>query len=109
MKRIIKDDIFPTMIDFDYLEKLEVDYYPGEILYKGFLGFLNIPKIITMSFIHLLSSETEKRNVITKSTLTPYEKQFFKIFDEMYSLEDKRPRFFRRKTPNTGKLSVGIN
>lgn len=109
MKRIIIQNYFPAKINFEYIENIKVDYYPARILYKSFFAFLNIPKIVVSSFTNLLTYETERRSRISRNNLTPYEKQFFRIFDEMYSLEDKKPRLFNRKKINTGKLSIGIN
>lgn len=95
MKRIYKDE-FPAKIDFDYLENLEIEYYPAKVFYKSFFAFLNIPKIIIDSFRYLLTSETEEKSVKQNKHIANYEKQFFKVFDKAYSLDG---RYFEKK-PN---------
>ena len=88
MKQTYIFESWPNKIDFDYLENLEVEYYPAKVIYKSFFTMLNMPRVIASSLIHLLSSDTETKNKYTEGSIEVFERQFFKVFDDAYSLDD---------------------
>lgn len=90
MKKTFFVDTFPNKIDFDYLENLEIEYYPAKVLYKSFFTFLNIPKIIVFSFIHLLLAKTEKKSSKKGHTYTNRGDAFFRVFDEICFTSNKK-------------------
>lgn len=89
-KALIKDS-WPYKVDFEEIEKLEIDYYPAKILYKSLFSFFRLPSIVLLSFLTILTANIGVK-LKNSTAIGKAENYFFRIFDEAYSLNDMEGR-----------------
>lgn len=90
---------WPYKISFDEINNMQIECCAAKVLYKIFLSLIRLPELLTHSFLDVLIYDVEQE-LMNNKKIVAAEKYFFKIFDEMYALNDLdvRPNVFT--TPN---------